>query len=402
MGRKDKVLKEAFRVYESAHAEKYEKTEEKAFFVFDDTDGFEDKIYHCIKRLHISNPRVKARRIRLGILFVLVFSLLAGLCLYYYRQKPAQTTKKIEALYQEAYIWHETRIQKSLGEEEGTSADSGYAPSRIQALEGKVEYEMLLLNTELTARLEESGIRYHKTGEIMPDTGMDIGYCGTGEDTGIWDVYELSDRNSRYYRILKKKSGQVAIARFVPSCLPENQKGEKEGTDTICRDIFGMNTAKEVRAVTLERYQAKTKEDPETLVAVYTRDLEKETILSVFWENNLIRSIESSDRNKEERVSPEWSSIKEIDGKGWGEAVCVMPENCFWLTLENRYHEKFVMGVVVSGENVQIFAGADLKKNGEALRENGEDNAMKDTVCCVDLSKEQQKQISAWISRADE
>lgn len=405
MGKRDKLLKQAFTEYYSANLEKKLSQEKNHSFAFEYTEGFEDKIYHCINRLHIANPRVKARRIKFGILLVLVFCFTAGVLIHYYKYKPADTTKKIEKLYQEAYAWHESNFYKNLeeqnqkdSEKEQENLTTVYTPPNMEGLEGKVSYEVLLLNTELTVKLEESGIKYQKTGERM--SSSILSHCGVSEPMG-WDVYELSDRKSHYYYILKDGAGQVAIARYAVCRTSWNDKQERAGTDTICEDIFGMKAVEDVRAVTLERYQARSKNEPEKLVAIYTGESEKQKILSIFQRNNLIRSVYEGmpDTEGGESALPEWCSIKELYGKGWKDAVSIMPEKCFLLALENRYQENFLMGVVVDGKNVQIFVDLKSERNSNGGQEDG---TFENDAYCVELSKEQQQQISDWISSVNE
>lgn len=91
MGREDKLLKEAFLIYQNANAGEARR-EENNLPDIGCTDGVEDKIYHFIERLHITNPRVKARRIKLAVVIIFVLCLLAGFLPYHQAHRSFKRT----------------------------------------------------------------------------------------------------------------------------------------------------------------------------------------------------------------------------------------------------------------------------------------------------------------------
>lgn len=394
MRRKDKLIKEAFGVYQRANAGE-KNTDSDSLFEID--GGFEEKIYCCIKRMHIANPRVKARRIKFGILMAVVLCIVAGFLTYYQLHKPVAITQKLNSLYQEAYNWH-------------CNCDENYTPSRVFGADGNLGYDAVMLNAELAERFDALEISYSKTEQTMFSQNSDSKagekdtFCGTGADAALWNVYRLSDRESSYYYILKDNAGQMALAKFAGVCTFYGGNSDRAGTDTICREVYSIESAKDVRSITLTRVQEKGKDEPEKLMAVYTRKQEKENIISILLQRNVIRDIQEGsevEAGGEEKHRRNQQSIEALYGKDWKEAIEVMGEKCYILSIENRYHENFCLGVAVEGEAVQVFTGIFAQKElSSTTLADGEAFIYRDTRC-VELSEEQQKQIQGWIAAAE-
>ena len=129
MGKKDKLLKEAFLVYQSANT-KHSESESSAMKDLPEyTEGFEDKIYRCIERMHITNPQEKAKKIKVAVFGLLILCCLGVFFFYKYKHKPVEATKQLEELFQEAYDWHYTH--------------EDYIPERVYEEGSDLQYEVL-------------------------------------------------------------------------------------------------------------------------------------------------------------------------------------------------------------------------------------------------------------------
>ena len=154
--------------------------------------------------MHIVNPHQKARRLYLGILMVLVVCISGGFLTYYYKERPVRTTKELEKLYQDGQEWLE---------------NAGAVPEIVYEKGSNLKYEVIYLNTELSNRLEASDIPYRKAeaaeGVRLMKT-QKRPFLREEEDIGgvEWEVYSLSDRESRYYYVLKNGNNDYALARY--------------------------------------------------------------------------------------------------------------------------------------------------------------------------------------------
>lgn len=388
MRKKDQLIKEAFEVYQSAGMEDYA-VQQKRGEEIEYTEGFEDRIYHCIKKMHIVNPRQKARKIYLGILILLAVCISGGFLAYHHLNKPVRVTKEFARLYQEG----RKRLE-----------DAGAEPGIAYEKDSNLKYEYVLLDTELSNKLESSKIPYQKEGGTRLMKSQTKPLLREEEETGggEWEIYNLSDRDSRYYCVLKNGNGDYALARYAGARL-EKDGEERADMEEICREIYGITDAADIRSITLERYQGKSEAEPDKLIAVYTKEKEKEHILSFFQQENKIYGAWEgySHGGADSSIQP----IAELQKAGWKEAVEYMPEKCYLLALENVYHENFLMGIVKDEDKVQIFVDMQQQRGNtkyymlsDVVFDVGSDT----DVYCVQLSEAEQEEIAQWIRSADD
>ena len=88
-------------------------------------------------------------------------------------------------------------------------------------------------------------------------------------------------------------------------------------------------------------------------------------------------------------------------GKDWKEVIEAMGEKCYILSIENRYHESFCLGIAVEGETVQVFTGIFAEKELSGTTLADETAFVYRDTRCVEFSKEQQKNIQEWITAAE-
>lgn len=326
MRRKDKVIKEALQIYQQ------EKKETLPVYQEEERDSFEDRIYEKIRKMDIPNPRRKAHMVSLAIMVVFVVAI--GMFFMQYRNKNrvSNTTKMIEKLYQE-----------------GSTDGSKYG---IDVLRGtirqeKKEYIYLIRYLSSTQKNALRKVAYKKTSYTLEQkqggkTGTAIvcyaraPYHNQKEKT--WKVYQLSDRKSHCYYILKDKDENMAIAKYVFAW--QGLKGKD-----VLKDKFAIQKGEDIRSVTLERYRARSKENTDRIVAVYTKEQEKA---------NILQAIKKINQNSKEPKAGKEDGFNAHE-VSWDEISSKKPADCYYLTIENRQKEKWILGVYCSGKECIFY-----------------------------------------------
>lgn len=384
MRKKDRMIKDAFAVYQSEKEKEncQNDTSKEVFY----TEGFEDKIYQCIQNLPIKNPREKAHRIWIMLLAVLILCIGTFFGVYHASQKSVRATAQIEKIYEQA----EKRMKK---------LSSGRQMYVIKDGDSSKLYQIQMLNSALEKKLQESDIRYEQKSKL---TFLSVSSCSQYLSSGTtyqavacytsqamaqqWKGYTLSDRQSKQYYLLKNTSGDMAIAKYCGIWL--NAESEKKETvQNVLKDVFDIQKAEDVRSISLERYQAKSEAEPDKLIAAYVKKEEKKQILSYFDNDSVIHSIEMDNREASADSTGSLQPIEKLRQKGWDAAVKLVPKQCYYLGIENKYHEMYLMGIVKEGQKIQIFVN---QKRTDAIGFS------------IQLSVEKQKQIAEWIDRAEE
>lgn len=392
MRKKDKLIQEAFEVYQSGRKENTDHTDD--FY----SEGFEDKIFYCIEKMHIKNPRFKARIISIGIVMILLFCLALGCFIYYRGQSSIRTTQRMEELWEEAYQSGGVggvKMRYIYTEEPGTDRYNGVM----------CEYQTIVLNYEQREQFEKYDIAYHKTSKELLCSPADLlgATCGTElmSGTGLMidyrTVYQLSDRSSEEFLILKDESGDmVSLAKYVgvsSSLINPMMLYSKD----ICQNIFGIQSIEDIRSITLERYQERNKENTEKLLAVYTDSKSQEQFLSCFQKENKIHMYsenfgnlvqEGEENSADDLVEESTESVQWMEGtagKTWEEITKEMPEKCYFLVFENIWKENWVMGLLVEEDAVQIYIDTGITNEIHFFR----------------LDTDDQKWLSNLIAEAD-
>lgn len=345
MRRKDKVIKEALQIYQQ------EKKETLPVYQEEERDSFEDRIYEKIKKMDIPNPRKKAHMVSLAIMVVLVVAIGVFFIQYRNKNRVTNTTKMIEKLYQE-----------------GSKDNSKYGIDTLRGTikQGKKKY---IYQVQYLSNAQKNTLRktaYQKTAYTLVQkqsvyTGMVMGSQANAGDRKpkekTWQVYQLSDRKSSCYYILKDKEENMAIAKYVYAW--QGAKGKD-----ILEDKFAIQKAKDIRSVTLERYKARSKENTDRIVAIYTKEQEKANILQMV--EKIVSNSDELKGSDQEAFNAHFASWKETTSK--------RPQDCYYLTIENRQKEKWILGVYCNKKDCIFYqyekydtqehfevAGSDLK-----------------------------------------
>lgn len=342
--KKDRLIREAFEVYQSGS--KHEFNDDDDFY----PEGFEDKIFNCIEKMHIKNPRTKAHIIYIGCVIVLIACLLSGIYVYYQSQSSVRTTQQIEKLWKEACNAKGLNIQERF-----IYADVSEAAENDTMI---YEYQTVTLNVEQKKQFEKYHIDCHKTEKKLEvyTSEMESLVYETGKTIDDREVYQLSDRLSEEYFVLKEDGELVGLAKYVGTTSESVIQGTVSSKE-ICEDIFGLTSVEKVRSITLERFQERSKDNTDKLLAIYTKSKQQKEFLSRFIkENKIILDTKAFNMQNEKTMQ----LIEGTYGKTWEEVTKEMPEKCYLLGFENIYRETWVMGLIVEGNSVQIYIDTNL------------------------------------------
>lgn len=368
MRKKDKLIQEAFKAYQSGQSDKPDDMD-KLY-----SEGFEEKIFNRIEKMHIKNPRIKARIIYVVSILLCVICLTGGILYYYQSQESMRTTQRVEKMWKEACASGgvggvKTRYLCKKEEKSGKWL-GGYV------------YKTVTLTREQSKLFEGYNIDCKKQDISLVGSAADMGsFCGTGTASDSREVYQLSDRGSRLYLILKEKDNKtVSLAKYV-GADSGTELQEAVTSKDIIQDIFGIKSADDIRSVTIERYQERSKNDTEKMVAMYTNSKEKKAFLSVFGKENQVAIFKKGIAKKDVM-----QFVAGTEGKTWEEVSKKFPKKCYLLAIENEMEENWVMGILIEKDNVQIYV--DTSADDEQVR-------------CLVLEDEEQKWLSETIKEVD-
>lgn len=342
MRKKDRAIKEAFQIYQTNKED-----------IIDDyevgtTEGFEDKIYDRIARLNIPNPRAKAHYIWFGILAGIVVIISAALLIYRQVHRPVDVTKTMEQFYQDGYFDATTYgIDSAYGY-------INYPAEAYQSDEDTVCYAIRYLKDAQAQELEKSNITYRETDKVLWQIQSASNPMTCYEkDPSVkkkWKVYQLSDRKSGYYYILEDDDANMAIAQYDSIGLCKN----KTTGYNICNDIFAMDSEKSVRSITLERFQARSTENSDRILSVYTSDADKKEILNRVMQAKLVEKTNQDVIDTLEKKSGSTTKATDVVAT-WAEITKEVPKTCYYLTIENDLEEKWVLGIVDGEDDFLVF-----------------------------------------------
>lgn len=374
MRKKDKLIKEAFQVYQTGNS-----TDEEMDDFY--SEGFEDKIFYKIEKMNIRNPRKKAKLIYTALIAGCLLLVAVGVFCYYRGHTNIRTTERIEKLWKEACDAGETGGIRTRYLYPKDDTDTG--KNRLAT-----QYRMAVLTQEQSNELEKYKIDCKKEDVVVKGNAAEMGaFDNMGMLEDDREVYCLADRKSKKYLIIKdNEEGTTAIAKFNgvgKSETIENQVTVKD----VLENIYDIKTVDDIRSVTLERYQAKSKDEPEKLVAMYTKEEQKEIFLSYFQKENLLKIIstdnyeeeseeeegrEASSEGKSNATEEESNGLEEgissgTQQKDWREITTEFPENCYLLAFENKDKENYLMGVFTDGECVQVYSDLEFANYEEQI-----------------------------------
>jgi len=353
--KKDRAIREAFQIYDSARirsvggdgtdfrgnpsGENSLREGEEYLHGFQES-RVEERIYRMIEKLPIRNPRKKARRIWVGGVAAVLLCVLAGCMAHYVKEKPVRVTRALQEVY------------RASGERMGSGKGNPLTTS-----EGLL-YQCHYLTEEEQETLQKSGVAFQRVkNSVYGDFSQEV------------RVYHISGRESRQFILVKDRNNLVALGKFIAynycgGVLAAAQgAGGKEpecSTADVLEKVMGIHSAEDIRTVTLERSRETSKEDPQRMVAMWTGEEDRTWFYDFFSEENRICAPYPAGRETKEEVEQIKSEGMPITyGKGicrWQKHVLErMPDQAFYLEIENRYREIFVLGLVLEDNRAEVW-----------------------------------------------
>ena len=345
---KDKKLKKAFETYENAETAMQQKgasANDTSSYVNEyEENPAEEKIYQFIKKMPINNPRKKARRICITIFSAAALCILAVCLRFYFSDAPKRYTKVLADIYKSS----------------GTRMP---APESLQ-LDDHSLYHYHYLTEEEKETLEGKGESFEEEdlkGRNLIDENEFI--------ADSLQAYLPFDRKTREYILVN--DGHWALGRF--SGYEMNGEAGKEASDPenaheMLKNIFGITSAEDIKSVKLERTTAKSRQEPEKRVALWTGKNSMEWFYAFFSKKLVVLKGDTYHLDEEiikklrpvsgEEMLDEKEDILTDDGNsiwGFAEQIAKRPESTYYLAIENRLGETLLLGIIPDGEKTEVW-----------------------------------------------
>ena len=373
----DEMIRKAFKIYS-------EKDLENSMgdfdFEYNDDKIFEDKIYSVISRLPIKNPRSKAHIICIA---VVCFVLLAGLAIGYIymgSRKQAGETNVLESVCKEARERYELgqnlgNLSMVMGDDD---ADFGintkedrqwyyynnqntavYVDTKSYSESGYL-YSLYQINEDEEKQITQKGIALKKADKTKKLTPF-LGNAPKGSKYSIGNIYFIGGRDSRKFIIYKDRSDAMYIGKCVgieslsEHSITDSKKSDKKGSISLnkyFKDIMDIKDGNGIRETMLERFKAKSKDNPDKRLAVWNGEKSGDEFYKLITKGN---SFEIRDMYKQKFVM----TAKEN------------PDKCYYLAVENDAGELSIFGIILDGKDVDVYiepvhkAGVYLKLSDE-------------------------------------
>ncbi len=353
--RKDRTIREAFQIYDSARvrssisqqgygmgSSETSDTEMDRYLEGFDEGKMEERICRMIEKLPIENPKRKARKIWICGVAAILLCVLAGCMAHYVKEKPVRMTRALQKVYK-------TAEKRADGVGNCFVTDEG------------IMYQCYFLTDGEEDALQDSGIRYRKTKEIVADDYAD-------EFDMSFQTYCILGRRSRQYILLKDRNQQMCLGKFIgykywrskAASLDSKDAETMYGMGDILEKVMDISSPEDIRSITLERSQAVSKEEPDKMVAMWTGEEERKWMLDFFQGKNRIwspapKSKETAEERKKYRE--EGMAITfEKNLRHWkSQVLAQIPQQAYYLAIENQNRELLILGLLLDGDRAELW-----------------------------------------------
>lgn len=369
----DEIIRKAFKIYSEKDLEYSMRDFD---FEYNDDKIFEDKIYSVISRLPIKNPRSKAHIICIAVVcFVLIAGLAIGY-IYMGSQKQTGETSVLESVCstaRERYALRQDYIM--MGDDD---ADLGINTKEEQQWhyynqqntavcvdtksysENGYLYSLYQLNEDEEKKITQKGIELKKADKTKKLTPF-LGNAPKGSKYSVGSIYFIGGRNSRKFILYKDRSDAMYIGKCVGieslkehSIKDRKKSGAKSGIspEEYFKEIMDIKDGSAIREIMLERFKAKSKENPDKRLAVWADEKSGNEFYKLLTKGNYF---ELRDMYKQKFVM----TAKEN------------PDKCYYLAVENNAGELCVFGIILDENNIDVYiepehkAGVYLKLSDE-------------------------------------
>ena len=368
----DEIIRKAFKIYSEKDLENSMRDFD---FEYNDDKIFEDKIYSVISRLTINI---------ICIAFV-CFILIAGLAIGYIymgSQKQTGETSVLESVCstaRERYALRQDYIMMGdndadLGINTKEEQQWHYYNQQNTAVcvdtksysENGYLYSLYQLNEDEEKKITQKGIELKKADKTKKLTPF-LGNAPKGSKYSVGSIYFIGGRNSRKFILYKDRSDAMYIGKCVGieslkehSIKDRKKSGAKSGIspEEYFKEIMDIKDGSAIREIMLERFKAKSKENPDKRLAVWADEKSGNEFYKLLTKGNYF---ELRDMYKQKFVM----TAKEN------------PDKCYYLAVENNAGELCVFGIILDENNIDVYiepehkAGVYLKlsdKNAAALK----------------------------------
>lgn len=359
--KRERAIREAFQVYHSAQNQEMGKKQgqergfqqgdlgqgEEYLEDFRENEG-EERIYRMIEKLPIENPRRKARRIWIGGMAAVLLCVLAVCMAHYIGEKPSRITRVLQEVYSTS----------------GKRLEAGES-NPLFTWDGLV-YQCHYLTGEEQRILRRKGVTYQKAEkDILGDLRL--------QDC---QVYDIAGRESRQFILVEDNNQQVFLGKFIGYKNWQDRQASGEavsGTSDdvsqekgihylgdILEEVMGIHSPEDIRTVTLERSKAVRGDDPEKMVAMWTKREDREWFWQFFQGKHEIWSPYPRGKETQEELRRLREQGMPITyGRGmsrWQSQVLnKIPEQAFYLEIENQQHEVFILGLLLEDGRAELW-----------------------------------------------
>ena len=361
----DEIIRKAFKIYSEKDLEYSMRDFD---FEYNDDKIFEDKIYSVISRLPIKNPRSKAHIICIAVVcFVLIAGLAIGY-IYMGSQKQTGETSVLESVCstaRERYALRQDYIM--MGDDD---ADLGINTKEEQQWhyynqqntavcvdtksysENGYLYSLYQLNEDEEKKITQKGIELKKADKTKKLTPF-LGNAPKGSKYSVGSIYFIGGRNSRKFILYKDRSDGIESLKE-HSIKDRKKSGAKSGIspEEYFKEIMDIKDGSAIREIMLERFKAKSKENPDKRLAVWADEKSGNEFYKLLTKGNYF---ELRDMYKQKFVM----TAKEN------------PDKCYYLAVENNAGELCVFGIILDENNIDVYiepehkAGVYLKLSDE-------------------------------------
>lgn len=374
----DEMIRKAFKIYSDRDLENSMRDFD---FEYNDDKIFEDKIYSVINKLPIKNPRSKAHII---CIVIICLALLLGVTLGYIymgSRKQAGETNVLESICSDAKKRYEIGDSSVI-----MSAESGYELNLETEEDGRwyyynnqntavyvntkdytesgYLYVFYQLNDYEIRKLTKKGVELKKADKTDKLTPF-LENAPEKSKYSIGSIYFIGGRSSRKFIIFKDRADDMYIGKCVGfqslkehDIISDEKSGERNeiSSGEFLKNTMDIKDGDDIREIILERVKAKSKDEPEKRIAIWSSDESRSEFCKLLTKGNSIKMGEQ---------------VKQ----GFSRAVESEPQNCYYMAVENKESEICILGVILGEKDVEVYVEPQYK-SGTLLKLSAE-NAKK-------------------------
>ena len=221
-------------------------------------------------------------------------------------------------------------------------------------------YSLYQLNEDEEKKITQKGIELKKADKTKKLTPF-LGNAPKGSKYSVGSIYFIGGRNSRKFILYKDRSDPMYIGKRVGieslkehSIKDRKKSGAKSGTspEEYFKEIMDIKDGSAIREIMLERFKAKSRENPDKRLAVWADEKSGNEFYKLLTKGNYF---ELRDMYKQKFVM----TAKEN------------PDKCYYLAVENNAGELCVFGIILDENNIDVYiepehkAGVYLKLSDE-------------------------------------